>query len=67
MRRFEYVWSYDIDAQQSVHLTLGILRRFQALRVARSGFRQNDVLSSRPPASNASRWAASMTYVAEAI
>jgi hypothetical protein len=32
--------------------------RFQAFRVASSWFRQNGVVSSRPPAGNASRWAA---------
>ena len=31
--------------------------RFQAVYVARSGFRQNSVISSRPLAGNASRWA----------
>ena len=32
--------------------------RFQAVCVAWSWFRQNAVISSRPPAGNASRWAA---------
>ena len=32
--------------------------RFQAVYVAWSGFRQSGVISSRPPAGNASRWAA---------
>jgi len=31
--------------------------RFQAVCVAWSGFRQNGVVSSRPPAGNACRWA----------
>ncbi len=31
--------------------------RFQAVFVAWNWFRQNGVLSSRPPAGNASRWA----------
>ena len=31
--------------------------RFQAFCVAWSGFRQNGVVSSRPPAGNAHRWA----------
>jgi hypothetical protein len=32
--------------------------RFQAVSLAWSWFRQNGVVSSRPPAGNASRWAA---------
>jgi len=32
--------------------------RFQTVFLARSWFRQNGVVSSRPPAGNASRWAA---------
>jgi len=32
--------------------------RFQAVFVASSGFRQSGVVSSHPPAGNASRWAA---------
>ena len=50
--------TYSSSAQHSVHPTGGSLPRFQAVCVAWSWFRQNGVVSSRPPAGNASRWAA---------
>jgi hypothetical protein len=49
---------YDIVAQQSVHPDVWESARFQALFLAGSGFRQNGVISARPAAGNASRWAA---------
>ena len=41
--------------------------RFQAGFVAGSWFRQNGVTSSRPPAGNASRWAAVATHLKSKI
>jgi hypothetical protein len=37
--------------------------RFQAVCVAWSWFRQSGVISSRPPAGNANRWAAECYYI----
>jgi len=44
-------------AQQSVHLTGGILRHFRAFFYARTESCSWSFIHTRPPASNANRWA----------
>jgi RIO-like serine/threonine protein kinase len=45
------------NAQQSVHLTLGILRTSQAVFYALSFFQSDGFAVPRPSAGNANRWA----------
>ena len=53
---------YQIAVQHSVHLTGGSLRVFRHFAWLGVDSDKKSVLSSRPPASNASRWAASQFH-----
>jgi len=50
-------WHTESDAQQSVHLTLGILRHFRAFSTPKQNPALEVFIYAHPSAGNANRWA----------